>query len=190
MRRIIPNTVLSVALAAASGATWAQGWEPFAGGNPDYRAEPTLAFIGGTQDPDFDDAGSDGIYGVELSFNCPLLQPPTNRIRQQVSLTGYDEDGLEMTSLELNPHYVVPIARGLEFGFGPGVALIDAEAGGDDETLWGVQAGASLHYRAGDLFAGAEYRYQITTEEDFGNAGRGDEDVDNSRFLLKAGINL
>ncbi|HKJ75836.1 MAG TPA: porin family protein [Gammaproteobacteria bacterium] len=190
MRRAIPTTVLSLTLAAASGATWAQGWKPLAGADPDYRSEPTVALVGGTQDPDFRDADSDGIYGIELSFNCPLLQPPTHRIRQQLSLTEYDEDGLELTSLELNPHYVVPVAQGLEIGFGPGLALIDAEAGRDDETLWGLQAGASLHYRVGELFAGAEYRYQITSEGDFGNARRGDEDVDNSRFLLKLGINM
>lgn len=188
MRRAIPLAVLSLTLAAGGGSAWAGDWRPLAGADPDYRAEPTLAVIGGTQDPDFNGADSDGIYGVELSFNCPLLQPPVHRIRQQVSITGYDEDGLELTSLELNPHYVVPVADGLEVGFGPGIALIDAEARGEDETLWGLQAGASIHYRLGEFFAGAEYRHQITTEGDFGNTG--DEDVDNSRFLLKAGINL
>lgn len=187
MQRILRHSILAVAITGASGAASAGGWDLFPVTGADYKAEPTLAVIGGAMDPDFSDADSDALYGLELSLNCPLLQTPSNRIRQQLSVTHYDEDGLEMVSVEINPHYVVPVSDGLEFGFGPGLGVIDVDSGSDSETLLGLQAGMSLHYRRDAMFVGAEARYQVTTEEEFAGV---DRDADNSRYLLKAGINF
>ncbi|MEH6824266.1 MAG: hypothetical protein V7629_10195 [Motiliproteus sp.] len=64
---------------------------------------------------------------------------------------------------------------------------MNVDTGVSSETLLGVQAGVSLHYRRDAFFFGAEARYQLTTEEDF---GAGDMDIDNSRILLKIGMNL
>lgn len=186
MRRWIGGTALCVAMAGLSSPALAQDWELLPVLGDDYRAKPTLAVIGGAMDPDFPGAGSDAAYGVELSIDCPTLKLPKNKIRQQFSLMQYDDD-VEITSFELNPHYVMPVGGGLEFGFGPGFGVLSVDTDGSDETLFGLQAGASLHYRAGNLFLGAEARYQVTTEEDFGN---GDQDADNARYMVKAGINF
>ena len=187
MKKQICASLVGLAVASASQGVAAEGWEfpGFSGDN--YQVQPTVALLGGVMDPDFGPAGSGGVYGLELSLDCPLLQPPSNRIRQQVSLTQYDEDGVEITSLEINPHYVVPMSENLEFGFGPGIGVMDVDTGSHDNTLLGIQAGASVHYRQGAFFAGAEARYQVTTEERFGNR---DRDADNARVLLKVGMNL
>lgn len=187
MKKQICASLIGLAAVSASHTAAADGWE-FPGFNASgYQAEPTVAFVGGVMDPDAGFADAGAVYGVELSLNCPLLQPPTNRIRQQASLTRYDEDGVEITSFEINPHYVMPMGENLEFGFGPGVGVMNVDYGSDDNTLLGLQAGASMHYREGAFFAGAEARYQVTTEERFNGVKRG---VDNARVLLKVGVNL
>ena len=187
MKKQICASLIGLAAATASHTVAAEDWS-FPGFNADgYRLQPTVALVGGVMDPDIGPADAGGVYGLELSMDCPLLQPPTNSIRQQVSLTQYDEDGVEITSFEINPHYVMPVADNLEFGFGPGIGIMDVDAGSHDDTLLGIQAGASLHYREGAFFAGAEARYQVTTEERFGNR---DRDANNARVLLKVGMNL
>ncbi|MEF8792385.1 hypothetical protein [Thiohalorhabdus sp.] len=181
-----PTLVLSLTLAlAASSAAQAQGWSLLPVTDADYRAEPTLAALGGMQDPDVDGVSSGGAYGVELSLNCPTLATPRHGIRQQISLTRFDNDGLELTSLEINPHYVMPIGQGLGFGFGPGLSYVAADGGGDSDGVFGLQAGVSLHYRQGPLFLGAEARYQWTQDADLGG---GDTDLANSRLMGKAGV--
>lgn len=184
-----PTLAISLSLAlAASPAAQAQGWNWFPVADADYRAEPALAALGGIQDPDVDGVSSDGAFGVELSLNCPTLATPRHGIRQQISLTRFDNDGLELTSLEINPHYVVPVGQDLGFGFGPGLSYVSADAaGGDSDGVFGLQAGVSLHYRQGPLFLGAEARYQWTQEADLGGA---DTDLDNSRLMGKAGVSF
>ncbi|HKK57383.1 hypothetical protein [Marinobacter sp.] len=187
MKKQVCASVMGLVLASASTGAAAEEWDFLAGLSDDYQAKPSLALVGGIMDPDSGSLDSGAVYGVEFSLNCPLLQPPSNRIRQQLSLTQFDEDGVEITSLELSPHYVVPMSENLEIGFGPGFGVLDVEAGPEDEMLFGVHAGASVHYRQGAFFAGAEARYLVTTEERFGGT---DRDADNARVLLKVGINL
>ncbi|MDR9424585.1 MAG: hypothetical protein RI567_04800 [Marinobacter sp.] len=187
MKKQVCASLVGLWVATASQGVAAEGWEFPGFSSDDYQAQPTLAMVGGVMDPDFGPAGAGGVYGLELSLDCPLLQPPSNRIRQQLSLTQYDEDGVEINSLEINPHYVVPVSENLEIGFGPGIGVLDVDAGSHDDTLLGFQAGASVHYRQGAFFVGGEARYQVTTEERFG--GR-DQDADNARVLLKVGVNL
>lgn len=187
MKKQVCASLMGLVLATAATGAAAEGWDFLAGLSDDYQAQPTLSLVGGVMDPDFGAVGSGALYGLEVALNCPLLQPPSNRIRQQLSLTQYDEDGVEVTSLELNPHYVIPMSENLEIGFGPGFGVLDVEAGSQDDLLLGVQAGASVHYRQGAFFAGAEARYQVTTEERFGGTDQG---ADNVRVLLKVGVNL
>lgn len=187
MRKFKILTLAALPPLLFTGPLWAQDWSFPAAQDANYQAQPTLALLGGIQDPDVRGAGADSLMGIELSLNCPLIQPPKNRIRQQLSLSRYDDSGLELTSLEINPHYMMPLSEHLELGVGPGLGIVRAEAGRDEETLYTAQAGASLQYRVGALYLGAEARYQLTTEDSLG--GR-DRDVDNSRFLLKVGLDI
>ncbi|KPV40357.1 hypothetical protein AN478_08920 [Thiohalorhabdus denitrificans] len=164
----------------------ADGWSFLPATQAGYQADAALAVLGGLQDPDVGNVDSDTAYGVEFSLSCPTLTPPRGEIRQQISLTRFDNDGLELTSFELNPHYLVDLGSNLSFGVGPGLGYVAADAeGGDSDGVFALQAGASLHYHRGPLFLGAEARYQWTQEADLGAA---ETDVDNSRFLAKAGV--
>jgi len=189
MIKYLGAAAAALSLSALSPGALAQAgdWSMPAIGTDAYRAQATVALLGGQLDPDLAGADADTLLGVELSLNCPLIQPPSNRIRQQLSLTRFDDQGVEITSLELNPHYLMPLGNGLELGFGPGFGVMNVDAAGSSETLFGLQAGASLHYRRDGFFVGAEARYQWTTEEDF---GAGDTDIDNSRLLLKVGMDI
>lgn len=180
------TTVAAITL-AFTGFANAEGWQFPAGSADNYEMLPTVSFIGGTSMPAEDGVESSTLMGLELSMNCPLLQPPTNRIRQQVSWTLSDEAGVTAHSLEINPHYVVEVADNLEIGFGPGFGMLLVDAGTESKTLFGAQLGASAHYRMGAFFIGGEARYQLTTEADF---GAGDMDMNNNRMMLKIGMDL
>jgi len=175
----------SVLLLASVNAQAGDDWTWLAGHKEGYVAQPAVSLMVGVQDPDVNGVDSGSVTGIELSLNCPLLQPPTNRIRQQVSYAKFDNDGLELSSFELNPHYVVETSPGLELGFGPGLGYVTAKAGGVDDSTWGAQLGVSAHYTAmGPLFLGAEARYQVTGDFDGGDG------ADNFRMALKVGYSF
>lgn len=185
MRRTLP--LLASTLLLAPGPALADGWSLLPATSADYEAAPTVAALGGMQDPDVSGVDAGGAYGVELSLSCPTLAPPQGRIRQQISLTRFDNDGLELTSFELNPHYLVDLGSGLALGGGPGFGYVSADSGADSDGVFALQAGLSLHYRQGPLFLGAEARYQWTQEADLGG---NDTDLANSRLLGKVGWNF
>ncbi len=174
----------------AAGAAQAGGWRVLPVKEPGFRAQPTLALTGGWMDPDTRLGGSTGVYGAELSFNCLLLQPPRNRIRTTLSYLRYDDSGLKLNDFELNPHYVVEVSDRLWVGGGPGIGVVKVDTSGKDATMLAFQVGASLHYRTGRLFLGAEARYQLTQSKDYGPAGGLDSGVNNFRVLGKVGLNL
>lgn len=147
-----------------------------------FKYEPTLSFIGGQLDPDVNGVDESGVVGIELSFNCPLLATPTNGIRQQLSITSFDNDDLKMTSFEINPHYVVNLSPSFALGFGPGIGLVNVDYDGDSDTAFTGQLGASIQYRTGTLYFGLEARQQYTA-----NIDMLDDDVNNSRISLKIG---
>ncbi|MFW5910963.1 MAG: porin family protein [Thiohalospira sp.] len=178
-------TLSALALAALPLHAQADGWSFLPATQSGYEADAALAVLGGLQNPDVDEVDSDTAYGVELSLSCPTLAPPRGEIRQQISVTRFDNDGLEVTSFELNPHYLLDLGSSLALGVGPGLGYVAADAGGDSDGVFALQAGASLHYHRGPIFLGAEARYQWTQEAGLGGA---ETDVDNSRFLAKAGI--
>lgn len=171
-------------LSVAAGSSHAAGWSFFPVKQADFKAEPTLALMGGALNPSPSGLDTDRAFGAELSFNCIAVQPPEGKLRTQLSYTQYDDNGLKINSLEINPHYVWPVAHGLELGVGPGIGYVTGKAGGQDENAWALQLGASLHYRSGPLFLGAEVRYQAT-QDDFGG-----DDLDNTRVMLKVGYNF
>lgn len=177
----------AVAALSLSGPAVAADFLPVL--NADYRPDPVIAVLGGTENPDVDGSGSDSVAGLELSLACPLLELEGPGIRQQISVTRYDNDGLELTHVELNPHYLIPLATDLALGVGPGLGYVDASRdNGDDDGVLALQAGVSLHYRTGPLFLGAEYRYQWTEEADLGATN--DTELDTQRAVAKFGVSF
>ncbi len=182
--------VLAVAVSAlilSGGASAGENeWNWFAGLDDDYVMEPTASLLLGSIS--FNDGDSGSMTGVELSFNCPLLKPPTNNIRQQLSFVQYDESGVDVTSIEINPHYVVEVSPGLFVGGGPGFGYMSVDTSGGDDSVLGFQVGGSVHYDVSEtIFLGGEARYQLTQDAEFGAQT---VSMDNWRVALKAGINF
>lgn len=191
MKRTTLALITTGLIGSGIGAAQADGgWDLPAYNKPGYTVEPTLSLMLGRMSPG-DDLRSAAIGGIEFSLNCPTLQPPTNRIRQQFSFTRYDKNDIEINSLEINPHYVVEVAPGLEVGGGPGLGWLMVDTPTGDGNVFALQFGASAHYFAMDpLFFGAEARYQVTTEDRFFGAGSEKTDVNNFRFALKVGYSF
>lgn len=174
----------SAILAFAASSAHAEGWNLLPVTDAGFKAEPTIALMGGLMDPDVPGADSDTAMGLELSFNCIALQPPSGKIRTQISWTRYDDAGLKIESFEVNPHYLWRVSDKVELGVGPGLGYVSGKTGGVDDNVLAMQLGASLHYHSGNLFMGGEARYQ-TTENDFAGT-----DLDNFRVMLKVGYNF
>jgi len=187
MKKLLAAIIAGSTFVAVTAS--AADWNFLAGAEPGYKAEPTVSLMFGRMFPDTTGMKDGNITGLELSLNCPLLQPPTNRIRQQVSYTQYDESGTKIKNFEINPHYVVEVSPGLELGGGPGLAYISTDTSANNPNFWGLNLGLSAHYRGlGPVFIGAEYRYQFTTEKDFGNGVK--DNLNNGRFDVKVGYDF
>lgn len=186
MKNNLLGTLLVVAMLAPASAQ-AEGWNFLPYQDEDWSADLTLAATGGLMDPEVDGVDSDTAFGAQLSMNCPWFEPPQGNIRQQFNYTQYDEDSLEIRSLELNPHYYLGTGN-LTFGIGPGLGYVWVDGGGSaSDSMWAGQISADLEYRRGRLFVGIGTRYQMTQGADF---GAGEEPVDNWLHQVKLGINL
>jgi opacity protein-like surface antigen len=155
----------------------------------DFKANIEVAAVAGYID--FDNSAVDDrtVYGIELSFDCPVFTlPGNNPLRQQLSVNHSDQGGFEVTSIEMNPYYFIDVADNLVLGFGPGIGAVHGEPdNGQDQWLFAFQAGAGLKYYMDDFLVGADLRYQWTAEKNFSNVGTQKEDLENMRLLLKAG---
>jgi len=164
------------------------GWRFFAGMEDDFKHETTTSVLLGGLGPN-SSVGDTGLsYGLEISFNCPLLQPPSNKIRQQVSALRYKDGDSTIQTIQINPHYVVEVIPNLWMGGGPGIGYVRARVNKITSNMVAGQLGASLHYNIEKIFIGAEARYQITQRDDVG--GIIDEGADNWQAILKLGYNL
>lgn len=171
MKKHLIAIAAATTLGLASQAASAKGWTFLAGVKDGYKAEPTLSVIGGISG---NETATNPGYGGEFSLNCPLLQPPTNKIRQQVSyvMTPGDFDSATH-NIELNPHYVVEVSKGLWIGGGPGLGMSVGTAPNiDAQTAFVAGLGASAHYEMGMLFVGAESRYMFNFDDSAGNGWR------------------
>lgn len=93
--------------------------------NDDYKYNFEISAVVGVAD--FDKSGVDNgtMYGLEVSFDCPVFTlPGDNLLRQQLNLNHFDENGLKVTTIEMNPYYFIDIADDLVVGFGPGIGGI------------------------------------------------------------------
>jgi len=165
-----------------------KSWRFFAGMEEDFVHESTVAAMVGGLGPD-DKIGSTGLtYGAELSFNCPIIQPPENKIRQQVSVIQYKDGDSNIQTAQINTHYVVEVAPKLWLGGGPGIGLMRAEVNNRKSNMISAQLGASAHYSIDKIFIGGEARYQVTQGDEVG--GHSDLGASSWQALFKLGYNL
>ncbi len=171
------------ALTALTMPALGQGWAFPAAAQPGWSANTTVALKMGIMVPD-SSIGSGLAGGFELAVDDPLFQLPYGKIRDQFSYNRFDHGGLELQTLEFNPHYMVPLADNLWVGGGPGVGWAFTHAdSGPSPDMWTAQLGANTYYTAGQLMIGLESRYQWTGDERVGGMSSGD----NWLTMLKIG---
>lgn len=182
IRRIL--FLASATVLALPAVAQADGWR-FAPllSDPAFKLEPTLALTAGHLNPTRSGADSANAFGIEANFNCGLIQSPDNRIRTHLGISRADEDGDQVTVFELSPRYTVPLGGGLSVGAGPSLSLIRAESDDRRENLFGYGAAGGVNYRQGAFYAGADLRYQASTEKD-------DLDFDHWAVTAKVGVNF
>lgn len=178
------KTLLAAALAATATAAAAEGWR-FAPlfSDKDFKLEPTLAATINDVDPK--DGNSATSYGIDLNFNCGILQDPQNRMRTHLNIHQANEDGTQVTAFELSPRYTVPFGGGLSAGVGPslGAFKVKVDGTGFHETYFGLGLAAGVNYRVGVFYAGADLRYHVTGE-------KSGVDFDHTTAGLKLGVNF
>lgn len=148
-----------------------------------HKFEPTLAVTAGVMNAPTARDDAMFVYGLDLNFNCGLIQTPDNRIRTHLQLNRVNESGVKATSIELSPRYTVPLGGGFSFGVGPALALVMADNGNTDKNLFGYGVAAGANYRKGVYYSGLDLRYLNTNERS--NVG-----FENWALMAKVGINF
>ncbi len=142
---------------------------------------PALALIGGVMRGEGDNNDWKGFYGAEFSFDCLI----SDAVRQQIQITNYDHDGLQMLQANINPHYMFDIAEGTKFGVGPTLGVARVEIGNEDDTVFTYGVGASLRQDITEnFFVGAEAKYEWTTDAEFGGV---EDNLNNAKVFAKIG---
>lgn len=146
-----------------------------------FKLEPSIALTANHVDPRVG-AGNTSM-GIDLNFNCALLQDPQNRMRTHINIGHSNDDGVKVNAFELSPRYTIPVGQGLSVGVGPSLAVYKVNRPGFDETLLAAGVAAGINYRAGALFLGADVRYHNTEEKQ-------GADFNNWTVGLKVGVNF
>jgi hypothetical protein len=184
MKKTIIGLIATTILSSIVPHAWADSdWNFLPVTGDGFDPDLTLSVTGGMMDLQTHGLDTDFVFGLELSLNCLLLDPPVGTIRQQFSYSHYDDSGLEITSFEMNPHFLYKVDSRLAIGFGPGIGYVDADGRNVNEGGFALQGGVSVHYKMSEtLFLGAEARYQWTQEFDDLN-----DDLKNARLFGKVG---
>ncbi|MEW8351110.1 MAG: hypothetical protein AB2687_22620, partial [Candidatus Thiodiazotropha taylori] len=128
MKKTVTGVIVCAALISAAPTLSAgQDWGFLPVKSDGFDPDLTLSVTGGIMDPQTHGLDTDLVFGLEVSFDCLLVEPPNATIRQQFSYSHYDDSGLEITSFEMNPHYLYRVDNRFSIGFGPGIGYIDAD---------------------------------------------------------------
>ena len=172
---LLLTAVTFFAVSPLQAATGTDGNVILAVMESDYKPNFVGSLVLGTLSPTDGESGS--LVGAELSLDCPLFQPASGQVRQQVSFTTYSEDSLTATFIEINPHWMTEVSKGFFVGGGPGLGMaMTSFTGGSSKSYFEIGIGASAQYKMDAFQFGAEWRQM--------SAG----DFNNSRMLLKAGM--
>ena len=148
-----------------------------------FTLGPSLAVSLGAMDVQDSDEDAVLAYGIDLSFNCLLFQTPENRMRTHLQVNHTDESDLTSTSFELSPRYNLPLGTEVSLGVGPVLALVVADTGDGNQSLFGYGVVVGPEYRAGRFFAGLDLRYLNTTKDS-------GVEFENWAALAKFGVNF
>lgn len=178
MKRI----ALAAALLAATTLAQAETWRFLPGfKEANFKLQPTVALTGSFVNPDDDPTRH--AYGVELNFNCGLVQTSENRIRTYAQINRSRKDGVTLYDFELSPRYMMPLSSGFYIGGGPSFTYLRAKADGERQSLYGLGGAVGLDYRIGNWYAGADVRLHNTFK-------RNGNDYDNTALGAKVGYSF
>jgi hypothetical protein len=176
------RTLIAIGLLSAATLASAETWRFFpAFKESNYKLQPTVALTGGLVNPD--NGPNARSYGLEVNFNCGLVQTSDNRIRTYVQLNRSNKSGVKVYNLELSPRYTLPLANGFYIGGGPSLANVHVKTDAYSKNLIALGAAVGLDYRIGDWYAGADVRVHDT----FKSSG---VQYDHSAFGVKVGLNF
>ena len=144
-----------------------------------------IALLGGVMEgEDSNKIESDGIYGVELSFPCLV----NNHVRSQLQVVSYDNNGVEMLQVSVNPHYLIDLQKGVTLGVGPTLGATEVTVGDEDDTIFTYGVGASLRADLPyNFFIGTEAHYDWTTDAELGTVK---DNFDNLKVFAKVGYSF
>lgn len=185
MQRTIAKTLLGLSLATFSLSSFGGEWKFLPVKDADFKPDMTLSLATGNMNPSHLASGS--YAGIELALNCLALQPPTGVMRTKISLGRYDQNGMKITSFEVNPRWTTNLSSDLTIGVGPGVGYVKADALGQTTSMAAFQIGADLDYRIGALNLGLGARWQDTRNKAIATGVNG---VDNTLIQAKIGVNF
>ena len=147
----------------------------------EFTFDPSVAVVGGAMKADYSDADWNGLYGVELGFNCLI----NDSIRQAVQLTSFKDGDLEILQGNVNPQYEVAVSDTVNVGFGPTVGLASIDNGTDTDTVFTYGVGTSLNVNlTKDIFLGTELKYELTEDADLGEVS---DNFNNFKAFAKIG---
>ena len=149
--------------------------------DPNFKLAPTLAVTANSTKPKDGDRATS--YGLDLNFNCGLIQSPDQRMRTHVNLSHSSKNGVTVNAFELSPRYTMPLGGGLSVGVGPSLGVFKVEGGGVSKNLFGVGVATGLNYNVGAFYTGFDLRYHSTSAKD-------GVDYDPASIGLKVGINF
>lgn len=165
MKTRIATALIAAGLAFGTAAH-AESLKFLPGMQSGYKFEPTVALTGGVMNAPAANDDSIGVYGLEFSMNCALVQTADNRIRTHIQLNRTEEGGIRATTVELSPRYTMPLGQSFSAGIGPVIAWVDADTAAGSRNLFGYGAVAGVNYRHGKLYTGIDLRYMNTAERD------------------------
>ncbi|MCK6376537.1 MAG: porin family protein [Zoogloea sp.] len=174
---------IAAALSALTAPAFAGDWQFLPIAEKGYAPNFVASVTGGIMDPQH--AKSGDAWGLELAMNCGLIQTPTGVVRTKLSVNKFDKGGLNLTTVELNPRWTIPVAKDVTFGIGPGIGWVKADAGNRTVDMFAWQAGADLDYRMGQLNLGLGARWQDTVGK---TIATGQQGADNWLVQAKVGI--
>ena len=130
MKRSIFHTLTGFGFAIVSATATAGDWKFLPVLDSAYKPDMTFYISGGSLTP-ANSGSSSGVYaGAELDFNCLLMQPPTGVIRSKISYGQFNQNGLMLSTVEVNPRWTMDIQNNLTAGVGPGIGYLRADING------------------------------------------------------------
>ena len=180
MKKIAALSLLAAAVLAAPAAQAAEGLSFLPITKPGFQFAPTVALTINSNDSS--QGGTADAWGLDVNFNCGLIQTADRRMRTHLNISQSDSHGVKVTGYELSPRYTVPFGDGMSAGVGPSLAMFTVD-GGSSTTLYGVGLAAGVNYRQGKFYAGADLRIHST-------GSNGGVDYDPTTLGLKVGMNF